>query len=629
MSFKIKLFITFIAYGLGLVIFTQLVVFKLQEVHIKSDSIQKAADTFNAKDKYLQMYIKNSNLKLLSIKESLSFKKYLAYTKNIDTINSLFLDIAATNDNIMQLRYLDNEGMEVVRIDRDYYSSKPYLIPEKNLQNKSSRYYFKEILNYDKNGFWYSRIDLNVEHTKIEKPVKPVLRIGIPVFHNDEKKGILIINIFMKKFVEELVDSSVYNIYIFDTKGNILVDSMHKYCWSKYLDDKSGLLNQFPIEFDRIISAKEYYTEDIYSNIISLNNGEDIHILIEPKKELIQKELTSHIYELAWIILAVILFSFPLSYFISATPSRLKEQVDKQKAEQDVLLSLFDLSDAVLFKWNNDIHWSVSFVSKSVTKLIGYSQKDFQTNSIEYANRIHPDDLTQVMEEVSDAVENKVYFFEHKPYRIITKNGDIKWILDSTVILRDEKDNVINFVGYLTDITELKNNELELQNISRTDQLTKISNRMHLDDMLQNQYHRFYRDNEICSVILIDIDYFKSVNDQHGHLIGDSVLIEFASLLSASIRAKDILGRWGGEEFLIILPYTNLSQAMQLAEKLHSIINNHIFGVVKHKTASFGVTELYKGITIQKLLDTADNALYKSKENGRNRITAIGEETDT
>ena len=627
MSFKIKLLLTFILYGLILVFFTQLVLFKLQERELKVNSMTKASETFDERNKTFKRYIHNTDLKILSIKNSKTFDDYLSNKQSTSLINSLFLDIASSSDNIMQLRYIDKNGMEKIRIDRKHFASTPYLVKKENLQDKSDRYYFQETLNSGENIFWYSKLDLNMEHKEIEKPIKPVLRIGLTVYHEGKKNGILIINIFMKKFLENLTSIPLYNVYLFDKDGNIIVDSLHKDCWSKYLNNNETIASIFPNEFSNILSNSEYTGENFHSNIIFLNNDENIHMLIEPKNNQIQEELTNYLYDHGWIMFAVILLSFPFSYIFSAIPSRLKEEVEEKKAEQDVLLSLFDLSDAVLIKWNNDENWSINFVSKSVYKLLGHSKDVLENNSIKYASCIHHDDLEIVTKEVSDAIENRSYFFEHEPYRIVSKNGDIKWILDSTVIVRNKNDEITHFIGYLTDITELKNNEIELKSISRTDQLTKISNRMHTDDVLQNQYYRFYRDDEICSILMVDIDYFKLINDQYGHLVGDSVLIEFANLLKSSIRAEDVIGRWGGEEFLIILPHTDINQAMQLAEKLRKLVHNHIFTTVKHKTASFGVATFEKGITIQTLLDTADNALYQSKNNGRNRVTAVQEET--
>ena len=622
MSFKIKLLLTFILYGIILVFFTQLVLFKLQERELKATSMTQASQTFDERNKTFKTYIQDSNLKLLSIKNSKIFADYLSNKKNTKLINSLFLDIASTSDNIMQLRYIDKNGMEKIRIDRKNFASNPYIIKEESLQDKSDRYYFKDTLNSGQNIFWYSKIDLNIEHKNIEKPIKPVLRVGVTVYNKGKKQGVLLVNIFMKKILQNLTSIPLYNIYLFDKDGNILVDSVHKHSWSKYLNNNQTINSHFSDDSSKILSNSEYLGNNFYSNMIFLNNNEKIRMLIEPKENHIQEELTNYLYILGWIMLAVILLSFPFSYLISNILSKLTEEIEEKKAEQDVLLSLFDLSDAVLIKWNNDENWSINFVSKSVYKLLVHSQDVIENNSVKYTSCIHSDDLVRVMKEVSNAIENKSYYFEHEPYRVVTKDGDIKWILDSTVVVRNSNDEITHFIGYLTDITELKNNELTLKNISQTDQLTKISNRMHTDDVLQNQYNRFYRDNESCSIILIDIDYFKLVNDQYGHLVGDSVLIEFANLIKSSIRAEDVVGRWGGEEFLIILPHTDIPQAIQLAEKLRKLIHNYIFTTVKHTTASFGIATFEKGMTIQALLSTADSALYQSKNSGRNKVTA-------
>ncbi|MEA3522972.1 MAG: diguanylate cyclase, partial [Campylobacterota bacterium] len=299
----------------------------------------------------------------------------------------------------------------------------------------------------------------------------------------------------------------------------------------------------------------------------------------------------------------------------------LESKIIERTREQAILLSLFDLSSAVLFKWKSDENWTVASVSKSVETLFGYRQSDFLSHDVVYLNLIHSDDLKRVTQELEKAIQEHQYFFTHEPYRIITKDDQVKWILDNTVIVRDEDDNIINFVGYLTDISELKKSELKLKRLAQTDQLTQISNRMHLDNVLQEQYYRFYRNSEKCSTILIDIDFFKQVNDDFGHIAGDMVLVEFAKLLQSHIRKSDCLGRWGGEEFLIILPHTDIMQASLLAENLRYEVENFCFSIIEHKTASFGVATLKKTMSIEELIEEADKALYLSKEKGRNRIT--------
>ena len=625
MSFKLKLFTTFVFYGFALVLFTQLIIFKINELSIKSASVKKASEIFIEKNNQFDLYIKDTRLKLTSIKKSELFNSFLDSKVSNKSIENLFLNIANTADNIMQIRYIGNNGDELIRVDRKTMQSDTYIVSKAKLQNKSNRYYMKEILSKAENHFWYSKIDLNMEYEKIEKPIKPVIRIGTPIFHNGEKVGVLIINIFMKKFLTYLIDSTLFDIYLFDKDGYILVDSLHNHCWNRYLDltQRKDFDLHFEEDIEAILKKNEYYGDDFYTKKIFLNNGEKLYLVVKPKRDYIQNEIKNNMYQLGWVMLIVILLSIPFSYFFAKTPVRLKEKVDSQKKDQDVLLSLFDLSNAVLFKWNNDETWSVNYVSKSVNKLLGYTHDEFKSNQITYSGCIYPKDLQQVMDEVTQAVEQKLYYFEHKPYRILDNKNNIKWILDSTVIVRDKNGDVINFIGYLSDITELKNNELKLIKISRTDQLTKISNRLYLDEILQNQYYRFYRDTQLCSIILIDIDHFKSVNDNYGHIIGDTVLKEFATLLKSSMRDGDVLGRWGGEEFLIILPDTNLNKAITLANQLKEKVFNKEFSIVKHKTASFGISTFEDDMSVELLLDKADKALYKSKENGRNCVTTI------
>lgn len=122
-------------------------------------------------------------------------------------------------------------------------------------------------------------------------------------------------------------------------------------------------------------------------------------------------------------------------------------------------------------------------------------------------------------------------------------------------------------------------------------------------------------------MIIFDIDYFKSVNDTFGHLVGDKVLIETAKLISKNLRKADVFGRYGGEEFIIICTETNLNSAYLLAEKLRINIEKHLFDEVGQKTISLGVSKLNVADTFDSLIKKADSALYNSKNRGRNRTT--------
>jgi PAS domain S-box-containing protein len=147
--------------------------------------------------------------------------------------------------------------------------------------------------------------------------------------------------------------------------------------------------------------------------------------------------------------------------------ANLENKIQEKTKEQTQLLSLFDKGDSVLFKWNNDEHWSVSYVSQSASRLLGYTQQELLDGDVLYAQCIDKDDLEMVIKEVEEASQSNKNYFKHTPYKLITKEGTIKWVLDYTIIVRDEDGNIIHYIGYISDITLLKKNEIFLAQQSK------------------------------------------------------------------------------------------------------------------------------------------------------------------
>ncbi|KLE07825.1 diguanylate cyclase [Aliarcobacter butzleri L355] len=174
---------------------------------------------------------------------------------------------------------------------------------------------------------------------------------------------------------------------------------------------------------------------------------------------------------------------------------------------------------------------------------------------------------------------------------------------------------------------ELLVKNAELLRLSITDNLTKLYNRVKLDKSLQEEMNRSLRYNTNFSIILLDIDYFKKVNDNFGHQIGDEVLIESAQVLSKNIRNVDILGRWGGEEFLVICPETKIEDAIKVASHINAAIKLHKFTTYPNTvTISLGVASFNKDIkNVDDIILNADKALYQAKEEGRDRVIAFYE----
>jgi diguanylate cyclase (GGDEF)-like protein len=175
-----------------------------------------------------------------------------------------------------------------------------------------------------------------------------------------------------------------------------------------------------------------------------------------------------------------------------------------------------------------------------------------------------------------------------------------------------------HFIEAVTADLEAANREVT--RLSLTDPLTQLPNRALIDQALNDNIGLAARYGNGFSVVMIDIDHFKHVNDTYGHLAGDAVLSKIAQVLAHQIRSTDITGRWGGEEFMVIAPQTSLDNAAKLAEKLRSGIASIDFPITGQKTISLGVAAYSPGDDVEKLLARVDAALYRAKESGRNRV---------
>ncbi|MBC7877923.1 MAG: GGDEF domain-containing protein [Anaerolineales bacterium] len=159
-----------------------------------------------------------------------------------------------------------------------------------------------------------------------------------------------------------------------------------------------------------------------------------------------------------------------------------------------------------------------------------------------------------------------------------------------------------------------------MAHLANTDALMQISNRRELEATIDREINRATRHNQPLSAVLFDLDHFKHVNDNYGHQVGDSVLQETARLVQTTLRITDFLGRWGGEEFLVIAPQTDCIQAQGLAERLRNAIAMHPHQHAGKVTASFGVAQYELGTSPDAWLKCADDALYAAKQSGRNRV---------
>lgn len=160
----------------------------------------------------------------------------------------------------------------------------------------------------------------------------------------------------------------------------------------------------------------------------------------------------------------------------------------------------------------------------------------------------------------------------------------------------------------------------ELRRLSVTDKLTGLWNRVKLDQGLHAQRASYSVYAETYAVMIIDIDNFKSINDNFGHNVGDTVLVDMATVLRDSIRPRDLVGRWGGEEFMVLLPNSGDGKALEIGENIRMAVKNHNFGQAGEVTVSIGICEVNENLRTLEVVDRSDRALYKAKATGKDRV---------
>jgi diguanylate cyclase (GGDEF)-like protein len=170
------------------------------------------------------------------------------------------------------------------------------------------------------------------------------------------------------------------------------------------------------------------------------------------------------------------------------------------------------------------------------------------------------------------------------------------------------------------EIIERQKAEAKLEYLATIDPLTSIFNRRKFNEILSYELKRNERHNKGLALILCDLDNFKNINDSFGHDAGDKVLTNFTKMITGAIRKSDVFARWGGEEFVLLLPETSLETATQIAGKLRLLTETNMISQVGIITASFGVTQHQTENNEKDLITRADLALYKAKDNGRNRV---------
>lgn len=269
------------------------------------------------------------------------------------------------------------------------------------------------------------------------------------------------------------------------------------------------------------------------------------------------------------------------------------------------------------FQLNADGSSCFSYASEGLRDIYELDPQLLQRDATATFERIHPDDLPRVRASIRLSAERLSPWREE--YRVQLPRGGLRWVRGEATPEPLAEGGTL-WHGYLTDISDLKRVEEELRALSVTDSLTGIHNRRYFQERLKAELERAQRDQLDLAVIMLDIDHFKRINDQHGHAVGDRVLQSLCQRINQRLRRTDVFCRLGGEEFMVLCPGSNAEQAQSLATELWQGVRSVEVDGVGIVTASFGIAGWRFGEGADALLLRADSGVYAAKQGGRDRV---------
>jgi diguanylate cyclase (GGDEF)-like protein/PAS domain S-box-containing protein len=279
-------------------------------------------------------------------------------------------------------------------------------------------------------------------------------------------------------------------------------------------------------------------------------------------------------------------------------------QLQKNIIEDHVLLTITDIRGKI-------VHATDAFCKLSGFKkeeLIGKSHKLIKDSSLPKA---YYKDLWDTIKK-GKTWESKV--------RNIAKDGSLFIVNTKIVPVKDLDDRIIQYMAIREDITAKEN--------AKYDSLTNLYNRKQFDDIFFQLFEESKHNDTELSLVIVDADHFKRVNDNYGHQKGDEVLVEISKILTQNIRGNDLCARWGGEEFVVLLPGSNTCIAQKIANRMRESIQKNIIIDKQAQTCSFGIANINKNDTIETMFKRADEALYSAKATGRNKVVYFEDESE-
>ncbi|MDR5873539.1 diguanylate cyclase [Halomonas sp. CUBES01] len=536
-----------------------------------------------------------------------------------------------------KLVLIDNEGNEMLRAPQDT-DAEPHL----GRHNHAHTDYFKGASKLFPRDIYLSPPGRNLQYEMASGEAIPVVNVATPIFNSQrERKGVVLLSLNWQHLTQSLYQSMQVNpqakVLLVDAQGGwLLTRGTHQLPDLSFGDDYANAapdpwsLLSGTLEGDIRLDDRMLYfqTEDVrtkfYNSLAGriFSTGDTLPwvmgvTLPTPSWRSLLKEETSVLWFLGLLYVTAVAFGVYWA-FSSHQQHKLRQNAQQQAAE---VRSLYEGAPCGYHSLNAD--GIVIKMNRTERRWLGFDA-DEVVGQLRYRDVISPDTQDAFDVAFAQVVAGQPGEAE---CTLLTRHGDQRHVVIQASGYR-RHGRFIYSRATVFDLTERKQLEEKLLAQAMTDPLTGVFNRRYLQSQATNEISRGLRSNTPLSLITIDIDHFKRINDEYGHDAGDEVLKRLTTVVSGLLRQEDLLCRVGGEEFAILLPNTAISQAEQIAERIRTTIDTHEVTIehegdhqTLHITASFGVTHVeLNETTLKAALKRADKGLYEAKETGRNRI---------
>lgn len=586
---------------------------------IYSDTVEKIANEaltqleFTARESENLRYQMKSVVNLLSHSDML-----LDYAKSFDTIKQDQLEthwkaIAHNQKWFTQIRFLDLNGMEKIRIN--YAVKNDIASAASELQDKSHRSYFKLAQNLALNEIIATEIDLEVEYGEFVYPYMPSLRLITPVSQNGIKVGFLITNIDVWYIADRLNYSTdnIFNLELLDEGGYFLSSNNKEKLFGRILEQRRqyNLAKQHPRVWafmQEQVNGYTYENSDLFVfNRVEFKGEERLYLMVKIEPHQIKQQMIHQLkaleQQITFVIVLILLFTMPSIFFALYTRRRSMESKLAQAALNGMsAVMISDLSHRTLM------------VNQAFESITGYQANQIEgKEALKFIFRHTESDIVATI--WNDLSKDHVWEGE---VECITQLGHPFVALMRIRGVLAHLNKVSYYITSIVDITERKELEDKFRDLSERDALTHLWNRRKFDETMDHYtaLAHYCPDNNKAHLALIDIDHFKSINDQYGHDEGDRVIKAVASLLDSNVRGSDFVARIGGEEFAIVMPHIDSNKVEVLLNRLRKRIE---YSSAAPVTVSVGCCRFR--LDSNETYKKADLALYESKTSGRNTVT--------